>query len=213
MRLYLFGADGGVPAGYARCPAESLLFRAHRTARLPAWFGPAVGADGINRFDLPHRRTARDPGICYLAPSLEGVILETVVRDVRGRVLSVATLRREHVVTDVRTTRDLLLIDLMVAPWTVHGVQAGDISGRPPYRDTQRLAERLVGLTVTETGKRSAVAPDGIIYSSRFAPAFECLALWDRAADALVWGATAPLGAEGRALAAACNRLGIGLLR
>ena len=140
-------------------------------------------------------------------------MLETVVRDARGRVLSVATLRREHVVTDVRTTRDLLLIDLMVAPWTVHGVQASDITGRPPYRDTHLLAERLVALRVNETGKRRAVAPDSIIYSSRFAPAFECLALWDRAADALEWGSSAPLGADGRALAAACNRLGIGLMK
>ncbi len=213
MSLCQFGVDGGVPAGYARCPADSLLFRGHRPARAPNWFGPAVGADGINRFDLPHRETARDPGVCYLAPSLEGVILETVVRDARGRVLSVATLRREHVVTEVRTTRDLLLIDLMVAPWTVHGMQTSDISGRPPYRDTQQLAERLVALRVKETGKHGAVAPDGIIYSSRFAPAFECLALWDRAADALDWGSSAPLGADGRVLAAACNRLGIGLLK
>jgi len=156
----------------------SLLLRGHRPARAPDWFGPAIGADGVNRFDLPHRRTARELGICYLSPSLEGVILETVVRDARSRVLSVATLRRDHVVTAVRTTRDLLLIDLMVAPWTVHGVQA-----------------------------------DGIIYSSRFAPAFECLALWDRAVDALEWGSSEPLGADGRALAAVCNRLGIGLMK
>lgn len=218
MSALLFGPDGGVPPGYARCPAGTILLRGHSPDKLPDWFGPAVGTAGTNRFDWPFRN-AGDPGVCYLAPQLTGVLLERVIRDVPRRVLSVAQLDADHAVTTVRLTRDLLLVDLLSAAWTVHGVQVATITAPPPYGETQRLAERLHGLLAldrrhlgTAVGLR-ALLPDGIAYGSRFGALHECLALWDRARGALVWGDTAPFSADRAALAHACQQLGIGLLR
>lgn len=219
MSALLFGPDGGVPPGYARCPAGTILLRGHSPDKLPDWFGPAVGTAGANRFDWPFR-TVGDPGVCYLAPQLTGVLLERVIRDVPRRVLSVAQLDVDHAVTTVRLTRDLLVVDLLSAAWTVHGVQVATITAPPPYGETQRLAERLHGLLALDPrsamgppGRVRRFRPDGIAYGSRFGTAHECLALWDRARGALVFGDTAPISADRAALAHACQQLGIGLLR
>ena len=208
-----FGPDAGVPAGYARCVRGARLFRGHSPDRDPAWFGPAIGARGTNRWDHPLRETAADPGVCYLAPTLTGVLLERVVRDVRRDVLSLATLRAQHAVTQVTTTRDLLLIDLLIAPWTAHGLQVHDTMSPPPYATTQQLSIRLAGLAPVPVDRGPPMRPDGILYGSRFGAGIECLALWDRAADALQWETTESIGSDVAGLAAACLQLGIGLVR
>ena len=213
MSAFRFGPDAGLPAGFARCPAGTRLLRGHSPDREPAWFGPAIGARGLHRFDLPQRESASDPGICYLAPTLEGVVLERVIRDIRRDVLSITTVNRQHAVTRVTTKRDLLLIDLLVAPWIPHGLQVGDVMSPPPYDVTQRLAERLTSMIPDGYVGTPPALPDGIVYASRFGAAIECLALWDRAADALEWHDMTPLGSDDNALAAACLRLGIGLLQ
>ncbi len=155
-------------------------------------------------------RTDDEPGVCYLAPALEGVLLERVIRDVVINPLSHATLSRQHSITTARLTRDLILIDLLVAPWTVHGVQMHEVTAVPPYDATQQLARQFAQQNHTHVNG-SALVPDGIAYGSRFGAAHECIALWDRAATALEWGATESLGADRLALAASCLRLGIGL--
>jgi RES domain len=189
------------------------LLRGHSPDRDPAWFGPAIGSVGANRFDLRMRTVASDPGVCYLAPALEGVLLERVIRDVRRSVLSLDTLRMQHAVTHVVTTRELLLVDLLVAPWVRHGVQLSEITAPPPYEATQSLAERLLGIVPGDGADAPPSVPDGIAYGSRFGAAIECLALWDRAADALRWDQTTSITADLDALAAACLRVGVGLVR
>jgi len=108
------GPAGGLPAGYARCEAGTVLMRGHSPSKAPDWFGPAVTRADVRRFDVP-LRTADDPGVCYLAPSLEGVLLERVIRDSTVNPLSHATMSREHAITAARLTRDLVLIDLLAA--------------------------------------------------------------------------------------------------
>lgn len=212
MSAFRFGPDAGLPAGFAVCPIGTLLLRGHSPGREPAWFGPAVGAHGSNRFDLALRERASDPGVCYLSPTLEGVLLERVIRDVRRDVLSITNANRQHALTRLTTTRDLLLIDLLRAPWIPHGVQVRDVMNGPPYDATQRLAERLSRVVPDGVDGAPPSLPDGIVYASRFGAAIECLALWNRASDALDWHDTTALGSDETALAAACLRLGIGLL-
>ncbi len=209
MSALRFGPAGGLPAGYARCEAGTTLMRGHSPNKAPDWFGPAVGRVGVHRFDVP-LRTEDDPGVCYLAPSLEGVLLERVIRDSTINPLSHATLSREHAITAARLTRDFVLIDLLATPWTVHGVQMHAVAAVPPYGATQQLARQLTRLTLPQPDG-TAMCPDGIAYGSRFGAAHECIALWDRAATALAWGETVSLGADRNALALATTRLGVGL--
>ena len=71
-------------------------------------------------------------------------------------------------------------------------------------------------LCSVKSGRAAAPHPvanvDGIAYGSRFGSAAVCVALWDRARGALTWGPSAPFEADMPALAAACERLGIGLV-
>lgn len=188
------------------------MLRGHTPGRDPAWFGPAIGRPGMGRFDWPHREQG-NPGICYVAPRLTGVMLERVIRDAAIPVLSVARLDEAHAITTVRCKRDLLLVDLLVTPWTIHQVQVATITAPPPYDETQHLATRLaqIRLPALALWGLPTLRPDGIAYGSRFGAAHECFALWDHAADALEWGDTAPFSADREALAHACLALGIGL--
>lgn len=202
----LFGADGGLPPGYVRFLAGTPLLRGHSPDKQPDWFGPAIGAAGTNRFDVPVRTTAADPGTCYLARSLQGVLLERVLRGVWRPVLSRRSLSQQHAITSARVTRDLVLIDLCLTMITVHQLDLHDISEPPPYARTQALAQSWAA-------QATPVRVDGILYASRFAPSARCLAVWDRAAGALQWGSTERLGARVDRLARACQRLGIGLIK
>lgn len=154
---------------------------------------------------MPHRRTTSDPGTCYLAPLLDGVLLERVIRDVWRPVLSLRTLRTTHAVATATVTRDLVLVDLIQTAYSVHQLQVHEVTGPPPYTRTQALAEQWAAAT-------TAVIADGIAYGSRFGSGVECLAVWDRARRKLTWHGSQPLGSDRDVAAAACLRLGIGLL-
>lgn len=205
------GADGALPAGFVRCAKGTLLWRGHSPLLTPDWFGPEVGMAGSNRFDLPFRAQASDPGVCYLAPTLMGVLVERVLRDVWRDALSITVLQNNHAVTAALVVRDLFLIDLQTTAWTIYGLQAPELTERPPYRATQEIAKQLAAVIGKHPGG-DAFTPDGILYGSRFGVGIECVALWDRARDSLAWQATARLGEDSSALMSACERLGVGLL-
>ena len=61
-------------------PAGSILWRVHRRAHHPLWFGPAPAP--TSRFDAP----AGEFGTCYFAETPGVAVLETLVRGSR-RVL------------------------------------------------------------------------------------------------------------------------------
>jgi len=212
-----FGPDGGLPAGLARIPARTGWWRGHAPTRSPAWFGPAVGAPAVNRFDL-HQRSASQPGTCYLALGLEGVLLERVLRGVYTDLLSERDLARAHAVTRVRADRDLVLIDLVQALSTVHRLELAAITAAPdlavgPHESVYPATTAVAARFVAEVWAGAYPEPvDGILYGSRFGPAALCVALWDTAADALRWGRTRRLTIHVPGLDAACQRLGIGLL-
>ncbi|HKG93773.1 MAG TPA: RES domain-containing protein [Gemmatimonadaceae bacterium] len=212
MTGFAFGPDAGLPAGYARCAAGTVLYRGHTPGRAPDWFGPALGAAGTNRFDAPMRRTAADAGVCYLAERIDGVLLERVLRGVWRPLISRRTLGRDHALATARVDRDLVLLDLLVALSTVHGLELADVSAPPipravpPYPHTQALAAQWAAAS------HPVPSVDGIVYGSRFGPAAVCVALWDRARGALAWGPSVRFEADMPALAAACERLGIGLV-
>jgi hypothetical protein len=206
------GQDSRPPAGYTVIAADTALLRGHHPDRDPAWFGPEVGRNCTQRFDLPHRARAEDPGICYFATSLECVLLERVLRDVMRPVISIATVRHRHALSQARTTRALLLFDLVTTPWTVWGVQLSDLAARPPYGATQVLAMRLASVAPIAYGGETTRAADGILYASRFGAGHTCIALWDRAAPALDWRPLGPLDSDLNALAGAASTLGVGLI-
>lgn len=217
MSALTFGPDAGLPAGYARCAAGTLLWRGHTPGRAADWFGPAVGAAGTNRFDVP-RRGPGDPGTCYLALGLDGVLLERVLRDRPATFLSRRTLGRAHAVAQAWLARDLVLVDLLVALQSVHGLQLAEVCappvlaappGAPRYPRTQALAAAWAA--AAHPGVPGGRV-DGVVYGSRFGPAAACLAVWDRARAALAWRPGAPLDADMPALVAACARLGLGLV-
>ncbi len=83
MSAARFGPEAGLPAGFAVYPGGTVLLRGHSPGRVPTWFGPAVGERGTNRFDLPARKRASAPGVCYPAATLDGVLLERVIRVAR----------------------------------------------------------------------------------------------------------------------------------
>jgi hypothetical protein len=186
------------------CPAGTLLFRGHTLGLSPNWFGPAIGKTGSGRWDVPFRGPG-DPGVCYLAPTLEGALLERVIRDVwRPEVHLTSTMK--HGLSRCVTTRDLLLFDLLQAHYTIYEFEISDIT-QDSYAVTQAWAQTRAQQTVP-------VAADGIAYGSRFSVSTECIALWDRAANALDWiGTPEPFGTDVDELDAVCTRLGLTLVR
>jgi hypothetical protein len=199
MSVFRFGRRGGVLPGQARCPAGTRLLRGYHPDFSPNWFGPAVAKPGTNRFDLPMRQTATDPGTCYFAASLAGVLLERVIRDTVRPTYDVATLRAVHALSYCTVNRDLVVIDLLYAVKTVHGLEMHDITAPPPYTVTQQLADAW--------SRDPAI--DGVAYGSRFGATHECLALWSQAASAITWGPTTPIDQDLDWLIETGNDLGI----
>jgi len=212
-----YGAAGALPAGYVRIPTGTLLWRGHTPGWNAAYFGPAVGAVAVNRFDI-HQRLPTDPGTCYLARSLDGVLLERVLRGAVLPVLSERRLRTAHAVCRAFVATDLVLVDLVRALSTVYALQlsaivAPPVAGAPPYPPTSHLAHTFAqGVGLPPLGQ-AAPRVDGIFYASRWGPAALCIALWDRAASSITWGPSGPLDRQHvPQLASAANRLGIGLI-
>jgi hypothetical protein len=211
-----FGPAGSLPAGYARVPTGTVLLRGHDPAWPPDFFGPPPGARGTQRFDVPRQPPTGGLGTCYLAFTLEGVLLERVVRDFPRPTYSAAALARRHALASAALTRDVVLLDLVVA-LAAHGLQAAQIVTPPllpptdpppsdflPYPTTQSLA------TTWQTAPHP-VPVDGILYGSRFGGAHLCVALWEAARLAVAWRGSGPLGADLDAVATALRMLGMGL--
>lgn len=214
----LFGPTAELPAGYARCRAGLPLRRGHTPGLTPDWFGPDIGVLGENRFDPPRPRTPADPGVCYVAESLIGVLLERVLRGVKWPAVSRTTLNAKHSVSDAVLTRDLVTLDLIQA-LGVHRLELIDVCAPPDltpgaplrYPRTQQLAGEWAARNAGGGHPVPGGRVDAILYVSRFGPGARCLAIWDTAREAVDWGSTVPLGSAS-GLEEACEALDVKLL-
>lgn len=150
-------------------------------------------------------RGPTDPGVCYLAPTLEGALLERVIRNVWRPEVHLNTVMK-HGLSRCRTTRDLRLFDLLQAHYTIYEFQISEIT-LDSYDTTQAWAQQQAQVT-------DPFPAAGIAYGSRFSISTECIALWNRGEDALNWlGTPEPFGTDVDELEAACTRLGLTLIR
>jgi hypothetical protein len=147
----------------ATLAAGSVLWRVHRGAYGPLWFGPAPGSPPLGRFDAP----AGEFGMCYFAESLGVGVLETLVRGSR-RLLD----RAASTFTMVEPMRFLQFEGRGLARIGIGAEQAHAAD----YRDCRRMTLELF--------QRHADV-DGVQYRSRGDNSLLCWAVFDRAADKL----------------------------
>ena len=157
-------------------PADTIFHRIHRLIHDPVFFGPS-GPDPELRYDDPKGIYK----VLYLARKLETAFGETLVRvPTATDVLSTDVLIRAR--SELKTTRAIRLYPLNDAGLSAHGLTFADVVG-DNYAKTWELSAYIHANTKA----------DGIIYTSRF-NAGECMALFNRAADAIA--RTAVLGVQ-----------------
>jgi hypothetical protein len=160
-------------------PAETKLWRVHQAAFGPLWFGPAHGQPPRNRFDAP----AGEFRVCYFGEELEGAFVETLMRGRARRLVRLSELK-ERAASVVPVTREIRLARVH-SDGLVHLALSAGVPHAEPYDDCHALA-----LDVW----RHVHGVDGIEYRSRWDDSRLCVALFDRAGDALGSPHTRPLG-------------------
>jgi hypothetical protein len=153
-----------------RLAAGAELWRIHARARGPVWFGPAAGAPPQNRFDAP----GGEFRVCYFGQSLEAAFVETMVRG-RARLMVALTELRARSATAVPLARELRLAQLHS-----EGLVRLSLSAAAPHADTYADCQRLALSLWSHSDQ-----VDGIEYRSRWDDSLLCVALFERAADAL----------------------------
>lgn len=151
-------------------PAGSQLWRVHRSDLDAVWFGPSPGGGPCNRFDAPHGEYR----VCYLGDSPEVAFAETLVRQARTRMVRRPQLD-ERSASRIPVVRDLKLARFH-GPGLVRLGVGAEIAHGHPYERCQSIA-----LDLWNHGD----AVDGIEYRSRWDNDRLCVALFDRAGDAL----------------------------
>jgi hypothetical protein len=144
--------------------------RIHLNTRDALWFGPGSGGQPIHRFDDPVRRF----GVCYLGTTLEVCFAETFLRDPPVRILALGDLAMRSVAT-VKVRRDLQLVPLHGSRLAKLGVTSEVATG------SDYTLSQLWSRALWEHGD----APDGLLYRPRHDDSAFCLAIYDRAKDAL----------------------------
>lgn len=156
-----------LPLKTRRLRAGTVLHRIHRLIHDPVFFGPP-GPDAVQRYFDPDGAYK----VLYLAMRLETSFGETLVRlPTVTDVLSTDVLVRGR--SELATTRTLRLYPLNDAGLSAHGLKLADVLG-DNYAGTWKLSAYAHAKTDA----------DGIAYTSRFNGG-ECVALFDRAADAI----------------------------
>lgn len=174
----------------------AILYRVHAVDRGCLWFGPAPGTPPVNRFDDPLGAFR----ICYLGTSAEACFAETFLRNPPVRILALSDLSRRSL-TPVEVVRDLRLVTLHGAGLARLGATAEVVSERS-YRLARAWSRALWS---------HPEQLDGIQYRSRHDDDSFCVALFDRAEQAVVAGQAKPLWGNAWTLAALLDRYGVGL--
>lgn len=134
------------------------------------WFGPAAGGPPRNRFDAP----GGEYGICYFGDSPEVSFAETLIRQSHTRLVTQSQLE-ERRASLIAVVRDLKLARFH-GPGLVRLGLGAEVAHGDPYDRCQALALDLW---------RHHDGIDGIEYRSRWDNDRLCVALFDRARDAL----------------------------
>jgi len=154
--------------------------RAHGCAHGPIYFNPRNTA----RFNAPNG----EYGTMYVGDSLACCFVETFGRldtPAATTVRSVSEARlRDVCIAVIAPVRPLALVDLTGPGLRRIGADARLIAG--DYSASQRW-----GLAIWA----HPTQPDGMLYPARHDPSLQSVALFDRAQDAVVAGATHPLSA------------------
>lgn len=172
--------------------AGETCVRIHRSIHDPRWFNrDAAGY----RFNAPNGVF----GVCYLGLSFEVALAETLPRNPESRLLAREDLAVRSVSTG-RLARAITLVQLHGPGLARLRITAELLHG--PHEACRQLALEL-------WGHRRLV--DGIAYRSRFDNDEICVALFDRAADALAFHSTEELLADERRLGRTLDRYRVGL--
>ncbi len=142
-------------------------YRLHRSEHTPLYFGRT----GFNRFDAPDGEF----GVLYLGDSPKCCFVETYGRSDRDdhRIVTRQELTTRNLAT-VEFSRPLRVVDLTGSGLARIGVD--NRLGTGDYRIARRWSQALWA---------HPDEPDGILYRSRHDPSRTCLAIFDRATDAL----------------------------
>jgi len=179
----------------ASVPTGTLWTRIHWSHLEPLWFGPATGEPPQSRFDDPDGEYR----VCYLGVTVEASFAETFLRNVPVRILSRTRLAARSLAR-VRVVRPVSLVQLHGQFLTRVGTTAAVASG--PYSRSRAWSRALW---------QHPSRPDGLLYHARHDDETLCVALFDRAADAIRVDHTVPLTAESRLLAMLLERYGVAL--
>jgi hypothetical protein len=161
-------ADGALPL--STVPAETALFRVHRTSHGPLYFGPAVDpATGAreppsNRFDSI--TGAFD--VLYAGQHFAGAFAETILRNPQLRFVSRSYVAH-RAVTEISAGRDLRMVDFQGPGLSAVGLTNAISTG--PYEPCWAWSDYLWA---------HPDRPDGIAYISRHDPQQVCYALFER---------------------------------
>jgi hypothetical protein len=139
--------------------------RSHARGRGPVFFGKT----GTNRFDAPSEQY----GVLYIAADIRGAFIETFGRQLGERYVTAARLAG-RALARVMASRPLRLVDLTGPGLSQIGADGRLTTGG--YDISQQWALAL---------HQHPDQPDGLLYRSRHDPSQLCIAVFDRAADAL----------------------------
>jgi hypothetical protein len=145
----------------------TLCFRIHRTSHAPLRFGTTADA---GRFSAP----AGQYRTCYFGLSIEAAFSETLLRNPTNRLLATTDLAARSISTG-HLTRQVRLAQVHGAGLKRLGISTATVHGS--YPACRQLALALWNHTLKI---------DGIEYRSRFDNDELCIALFDRASDAVV---------------------------
>lgn len=141
----------------------------------PLWFGPAPGTPPLYRFDDPRA----EYGVCYVANRVTGAFAETFLRDLPVRGVALTTLA-ERECARLEFTRPIRAVQFMGPGLVLLGTTAATAGAlaAPPreYAHSQAWSRACYD---------HPDQPDGIFYRSSHDDSEFCLALFERARDAM----------------------------
>jgi hypothetical protein len=142
------------------------VVRIHRPTHGPIYFSPGPGRPPLGRFDSLSGRF----GVLYAAQKFEGAFAETILRNPRRSLVSLAEIEA-RALSALSITDHIRLVDLTGPGLSQLGLDARFLSG--PYEICGTWADAF-------HDHPSALA--GILYPSRFDPAQHCVGLFSRLA-------------------------------